>query len=330
MPYRRLEKQAVSTICARMNARTDFPLDAYSATVAQVAETASAAVAHIRVRKKERGAGSGSGFMFTPDGFALTNAHVVEGVTELQTAFADGTEGLARLVGQDPATDISVLRLESHPRAFLPLGNSANLKPGQLAVAVGNPLGFDFTVTAGIVSALGRSLPSRGGRMIEDVIQTDVALNPGNSGGPLLDSAAQVIGVNTAVIPSAQGLSFAVSIDTARWVAGELMRHGAVRRGHLGVQCAVVALPRRWVRENEWPASTGVRLMEVAAGSPAALGGLREADILIGCDGLPLIQLSDLLKRLAGEGYGRPMVLKLLRPVAGVLKSMVLTVAPGR
>lgn len=317
-----------------MNARDEFPLDAYSATVAHVAETASAAVAHIRVRKKGRGtgstaAGSGSGFLFTPDGFALTNAHVVEGAGELRAAFADGTEGAARLVGLDASTDIAVLRLESHPAGFLPLGTSTRLRPGQLVVAVGNPLGFDFTVTAGIVSALGRSLPARGGRMIEDVIQTDVALNPGNSGGPLLDGAAQVIGVNTAVIPSAQGLSFAVAIDTARWVAGELMRHGTVRRGRLGVQCAVVALPRRWVRENDWPTATGVRLMEVAPGSPAAHGGLREADILIGCDGTPLAQLSDLLKRLAGEGYGRPLLLKLLRPVAGTLKPMVLTVAPG-
>lgn len=316
-----------------MGARDDFLLDSYSTTVAQVAETASAAVAHIKVRKQgQRGGagaqGSGSGFLFTPDGFSLTNAHVVEGASELRAAFADGTEGPARLIGLDASTDIAVLRLESHPSVFLPLGSSARLRPGQVAVAVGNPLGFDFTVTAGIVSALGRSLPSRGGRLIEDVIQTDVALNPGNSGGPLLDSAAQVIGVNTAVIPSAQGLSFAVASDTARWVAGELMRHGAVRRGRLGVQCAAVALPRRWVRENEWPVSTGVRVVEVVAGSAAARAGLHGGDILVGCDGLPLAQLSDLLKRLAGEGYGRPMLLKLLRPVAGTLTPFYLTATP--
>ncbi|RUR65634.1 trypsin-like serine protease [Variovorax guangxiensis] len=317
-----------------MGARDEFILDSYSATVTQVAHTASAAVAHIKVRKPaQRGNavahGSGSGFLFTPDGFTITNAHVVEGAGELRAAFADGTESVARLVGTDASTDIAVLRIESHPSAFLPLGSSAALQPGQLAVAVGNPLGFDFTVTAGIVSALGRSLPSRGGRMIEDVIQTDVALNPGNSGGPLLDSAAQVIGVNTAVIPSAQGLSFAVAIDTARWVAGELMRHGAVRRGKLGVQCAAVALPRRWVRENEWPVATGVRVVEVVAGSAAARDGLRSGDILIGCDGVPLAQLSDLLKRLAGEGYGKPLLLKLLRPVAGTLTPFYLTVTPG-
>ncbi|MET0541169.1 MAG: trypsin-like peptidase domain-containing protein [Variovorax sp.] len=318
-----------------MGARDDnfFP-DSYSATVTQVAQVASAAVAHIKVRKRGRDGvpgqqGSGSGFLFTPDGFALTNAHVVEGASELRTAFADGTESSARLVGQDASTDIAVIRIEAHPAAFLPLGSSAQLRPGQLAVAVGNPLGFDFTVTAGIVSALGRSLPARGGRMIEDVIQTDVALNPGNSGGPLLDGAAQVIGVNTAVIPSAQGLSFAVAIDTARWVAGELMRHGVVRRGRLGVQCAAMALPRRWVRENDWPVSTGVRLVDVAAGGPAARDGLREGDILVGCDGVPLAQLSDLLKRLAGEGYGRPLLLKLLRPVAGTLTTTYLTVQPG-
>lgn len=317
-----------------MGARDDFPLDAYSAAVTQVAQAASPAVAHVKVRKKggngAAGAqGSGSGFLFTPDGFTLTNAHVVEGASELRAAFADGTETAARLVGLDASTDIAVLRLESHPAAFLALGGSARLQPGQLAVAVGNPLGFDFTVTAGIVSALGRSLPARGGRMIEDVIQTDVALNPGNSGGPLLDSAAQVIGVNTAVIPSAQGLSFAVAIDTARWVAGELMRHGAVRRGRLGVQCAAVALPRRWVRENDWPVATGLRLVDVMAGGAAARDGLHEGDILVGCDGAPLAQLSDLLKRLAGEGYGQPLLFKLLRPVAGTLTAMYFTVHPG-
>jgi S1-C subfamily serine protease len=318
-----------------MGARDDLFPDSYSATVTRVAQAASAAVAHIKVRKRAgsgRGAGgqgSGSGFLFTPDGFALTNAHVVDGASELRAAFADGTESSARLVGLDASTDIAVLRIESHPAAALTIGSSAALQPGQLAVAVGNPLGFDFTVTAGIVSALGRSLPARGGRMIEDVIQTDVALNPGNSGGPLLDGAARVIGVNTAVIPSAQGLSFAVAADTARWVAGELMRHGAVRRGRLGIQCAVLALPRRWVRENEWPVATGVRVMHVAPDSPAARAGLHEGDVLVGCDGVPLAQLSDLLKRLAGEGYGKPLLLKLLRPVAGTLTPLYLTVVPG-
>ena len=313
-----------------MGARDDFlSPDPYSAAVTRVAQTASAAVAHIKVRHRAGRQGSGSGFLFTPDGFALTNAHVVDGAAELRTAFADGTESSARLVGLDASTDIAVLRIASHPAAALTLGSSAALQPGQLAVAVGNPLGFDFTVTAGIVSALGRSLPARGGRMIEDVIQTDVALNPGNSGGPLLDGAARVIGVNTAVIPSAQGLSFAVAVDTARWVAGELMRHGAVRRGKLGIQCAAVALPRRWVRENEWPVGTAVRVMHAAPDAPAARAGLREGDLLIGCDGVPLAQLSDLLRRLAGEGYGKPLLLKLLRPVAGTLTPLYLTVAPG-
>ncbi|WP_077034307.1 S1C family serine protease [Pelomonas sp. KK5] len=308
-----------------MGAREDsIALDAYSATVTRVAQTAGRAVAHIKMR-----GGSGSGFLFTPDGFALSNAHVVQGASEYRAAFADGTESSARLVGLDTSTDIAVLRLEGHPPAFLELGSSADLQPGQLVVAVGNPLGFDFTVTAGIVSALGRSLPARGGGLVEDVIQTDVALNPGNSGGPLLDGAARVIGVNTAVIPSAQGLAFAVSVDTARWVAGELMRHGAVRRGRLGVQCAAMALPRRWLRENAWPAATGLRLVDVVAGGPAAAAGLKSGDILIGCDGQPLAQLSDLLKRLAGEGYGRPLALKLLRPVTGVLTTMYLSVRPA-
>ena len=234
----------------------DALLDAYSRTVSRIARQASAAVAHIQARHRSR-QGSGSGFVFTPDGFVITNSHVVQGGGTLMAAFADGHEQRVRLVGDDPATDTAILRLDDGSAQPLPLGDSRNLQPGQIAVAVGNPMGFDFSVTAGIVSALGRSLRGYAGRLIEDVIQTDAALNPGNSGGPLLNSAGEVIGVNTAVIPSAQGLCFAVAINTAKWTAGELMRYGEVRRGFIGVAGATARLPRRWIHRIRMAGSDG-------------------------------------------------------------------------
>ncbi|MGL4577190.1 MAG: S1C family serine protease, partial [Burkholderiaceae bacterium] len=289
-------------------------LDAYSNTVMHVARQASSAVLHVKVRKGARG-GAGSGFLFTPDGFAITNSHVVHGAREITCAFADGTQVRAQLVGDDPATDTAVLRLEhgTGSAAHLPLADSGQLRAGQIAVAVGNPLGFDFTVTAGIVSALGRSLAGYAGRMIEDVIQTDVALNPGNSGGPLLDSAARVIGVNTAVIPAAQGLAFAVAINTARWAAGEIMRHGHVRRAFLGVECAATPLPRRWLRESVWPAAQGIRVTKVQGGSPAAAAGLQVGDVMLGIDGKPCVQIADVLAALTGDAAQRQLAVKILR-----------------
>jgi S1-C subfamily serine protease len=289
-------------------------LDAYSNTVMHVARQASAAVLHVKVRKAGRG-GAGSGFLFTPDGFAMTNSHVVHGAREISCAFADGNQVRAQLVGDDPATDTAVLRLEhgGGAHAHLLLADSGQLRAGQIAVAVGNPLGFDFTVTAGIVSALGRSLAGYAGRMIEDVIQTDVALNPGNSGGPLLDSAARVIGVNTAVIPAAQGLAFAVAINTARWAAGEIMRHGHVRRAALGVECAATPLPRRWLRESGWPAAQGIRVVKVHRGSAAAQAGLQADDVILGIDGKPCAQIADVLAALTGDAAQRQLAIKLLR-----------------
>ncbi|HYE35657.1 S1C family serine protease [Methylocaldum sp.] len=303
-------------------------LDAYSRTVSQVARRARPSVAHLTVRRADSAAGAGSGFVFTPDGFLLTNSHVVHGAKDVSAAFADGAEYRARLIGEDPSTDTAVLRLEGGSTAALALGDSSHLQPGQIAVAVGSPLGFEFTVTAGIVSALGRSLPGFGGRWIEDVIQTDAALNPGNSGGPLLDSAGRVVGVNTAVIPSAHGLAFAVAINTVQWVAMELLRHGRVRRASLGVSTGLVALPRRWVREHDWPAATGLRVHQVAAGSAAASAGLRAGDWIIGVEGTPVSQLSDLLNWLAGDAAGEVLSLRLLRPRAGVLEVLHVLVKP--
>jgi prepilin-type processing-associated H-X9-DG protein len=290
----------------------DALLDAYSRTVSRIARQASAAVAHIQARNR-RPQGSGSGFVFTPDGFVLTNSHVVHGGGMLMAAFADGHEQRVRLVGDDPATDTAVLRLDDGPALPLPLGDSRSLQPGQIAVAVGNPLGFDFSVTAGIVSALGRSLRGYAGRLIEDVIQTDAALNPGNSGGPLLNSAGEVIGVNTAVIPSAQGLCFAVAINTVKWTAGELMRFGEVRRGFIGVVGASTRLPRHWVHESAWPAATGVRIEQIVNGGPAARAGLRAGDIVVGLDGTTVAEVSGLLALLGRESIGRQQVLRFLR-----------------
>ena len=302
--------------------------DAYSRTVSQVARLARPSVAHITVRRADSGAGAGSGFVFTPDGFLLTNSHVVHGAKEIIAAFADGAEYRTRLIGEDPTTDTAVLRLEGGSTGALALGDSRRLQPGQIAIAVGSPLGFEFTVTAGIVSALGRSLPGFGGRMIEDVIQTDAALNPGNSGGPLLDSAGRVIGVNTAAIPSGHGLAFAVAINTAQWVAMELMRHGRVRRASLGVAVGIAPLPRRWVRAHDWPVATGMRVQQVVAGSAAASAGLRAGDWIIGVRGQPVSQLSDLLNWLGGDAAGRVLPLKILRPRAGVLEILHVLVAP--
>ncbi|MGH8751860.1 MAG: S1C family serine protease [Burkholderiales bacterium] len=304
-------------------------LDAYSLTVSRVARLARPSVAHITVRRSDSRAGAGSGFVFTPDGFLLTNSHVVHEAKEVNAAFADGAEYRARLIGEDPSTDTAVLRLEGGSTAALLLGDSRRLQPGQIAVAVGSPLGFEFTVTAGIISALGRSLPGFGGRMIEDVIQTDAALNPGNSGGPLLDSAARVIGVNTAAIPSAHGLAFAVAINTAQWIAMELMRHGRVRRASLGVSAGIAPLPRRWIREHDWPAATGLRVQQVVPGSAAADAGMRAGDWIIVVQGEPVSQLSDLLNWLAGNAAGQALPLKILRPRAGLLEILHILVKPA-
>jgi len=303
-------------------------LDAYSATVSSVARLARPSVAHITVNRARAGRAGGSGFAFTADGFVLTNSHVVHEAKEIAAAFADGAEHGARLVGEDPDTDVAVLRLEGGTTTAMTLGDSRGLQQGQIAIAVGSPLGYELTVTAGIVSALGRTLRGFAGKMIDDVIQTDAALNPGNSGGPLLDSAGRVIGVNTAAIPSAQGLAFAVAINTVKWTAMELMRHGRVRRGRLGVVAQTATLPRRWIRENAWPAATGVRIKEVAEHSAAAIAGIRAGDWIVGAQGEPVAEQADLLKLMIGDGAGSTLALKLLRPNAGVLTDLHLIVAP--
>ena len=310
-------------------ARDAALLDAYSATVSQVARLARPSVAHITVSRARSGRAGGSGFAFTADGFVLTNSHVVHETKDVTAAFADGGEYRARLVGEDPDTDVAVLRLEGGSTTPMTLGDSRALQQGQIAIAIGSPLGYELTVTAGIVSALGRTLKGFAGKMIDDVVQTDAALNPGNSGGPLLDSLGRVIGVNTAAIPSAHGLAFAVAINTVKWTTTELMRHGRVRRGRLGIVAQTATLPRRWARENDWPAGTGVRIKDVANASAARAAGLRAGDWIVGAQGEPVAEQADLLKLLIGEGAARTLALKVLRPNAGVLGVVHVIVTPS-
>jgi len=310
-----------------MGANDAYLQDAYSRTVSEVVERVGPAVAAVHVHGSGEKLGGGSGFLFTPDGYVLTNSHVVRAGKpagaarpELrhQVSLADGREFDARWVGDDPDTDLAVLSIDGLSRGSLghaPLGRSAGLKRGQIAIAIGNPLGFEHTVTAGIVSALGRSMRASSGRMIPDVIQTDAALNPGNSGGPLLDSNGEVIGINTAIIRGAQAICFAVAVDIAHWVIPQLLQHGRVRRGYLGVAGQTQELHRRVVLAYELPQSTGVRVMSVEPGSPAAQVGVREGDVIVGLDGLPIASVDSLHQALDASRVNRDCVLKLMRGV---------------
>lgn len=299
-------------------------LDAYSETVAGTVERVQDAVVFIAA-SGAKGSGTGSGFLFTPDGYLLTNSHVVHGATRLEVTRADGTRSTATLVGEDPDTDLAVLRIgASRPLAHVELGDSARLRVGQIAIAIGNPLGFTHTVTSGIVSALGRSLRSRAGRMIDNVIQTDAALNPGNSGGPLLDSAGRVIGVNTAIIPGAQAICFAVAVNSARWVVTQLFSHGRVRRAFIGLSGSTVPISRRVARFLDIDQASAVRVSEVQPGSPAAQAGLRADDLLVGIDGQPARGIDDLQRLLDESRIGKHCVLRVLRGT----QALYLTVVP--
>src|ERR1700734_3193840 len=255
-------------------------LDAYSETVSDVPARASPAVVKIEAQKRGRG-GSGSGFVFTGNGYILTNSHVVHGARKLDAVLHDGRRFPAEIVGADPHTDLAVVRVGADGLPILALGESKSLRPGQLAIAIGNPYGFSYTVTAGVVSAVGRSLRAESGRLMDDIIQTDAALNPGNSGGPLVNSRGEVIGVNSAVILPAQGICFAIAIDTAKYVAGWLIKDGKISRGYIGIAGHNVELPRRFVRFYRLPAETAVRVASVEANSPAAHGGIKEGDQIV-------------------------------------------------
>jgi S1-C subfamily serine protease len=286
-------------------------LDAYSRAVIGAVQKVEAAVVHIQVRQG-RGEGSGSGFVFTPDGFVLTNSHVVHGASEVHVSNSLGDRFPAEVVGDDPDTDLAVLR-GGLGTASVPLGSSRKLSVGQLVVAIGNPLGFQHTVTAGVVSALGRTMRSRSGRLIDGVIQTDAALNPGNSGGPLVDSRGQVIGVNTATIMGAQGICFAIGADTAEFVASRLIRDGRIRRSYIGVMGQGVALHRRLVRYYDLPSESGLLLLTVVAGGPSQRAGLRERDIIVRFAGRPIASVDDLHRMLTDERNGVACEIEAIR-----------------
>jgi S1-C subfamily serine protease len=287
-------------------------LDAYSQAVIGAARRVGPAVVHIQVRQGRGRGGSGSGFIFTPDGFILTNSHVVHEASELAVSTGDGEAFAAELVGDDPDTDLAVIR-GGHNVTSVPLGSSRKLTVGQLVIAIGNPLGFQHTVTAGVISALGRTMRSRSGRLIDGVIQTDAALNPGNSGGPLVDSQGQVVGVNTATIMGAQGICFAIGADTAEFVASRLIRDGRVRRSHIGVTGQGVSLHRRLVRYYDLASESGLLVLGVVPGSPAQRAGLRERDVIVRFAGKAIAGVDDLHRMLSGELSGVTCEIDIVR-----------------
>jgi S1-C subfamily serine protease len=301
----------------RMLARAvseDLELDPYSARVAHAYELVGPAVASvIALRKDGRAAGQGSGVVFTPDGYLLTNSHVAAGARDFLVTLPNGLKGPARMVGDDPETDLAVLRMSADGLDYAKFGSSSRLRIGELVVAIGNPFGYQTTVTAGIVSALGRTLRARTGRLIESVIQTDAPLNPGNSGGPLVDGRGLVIGINTAMAGAAQGICFAIGSETAEDVAGRLMRDGRVRRARLGVAAQTITLDRRLARRLNRPSTNAVMLSEVIDGGAASRSGLVAGDILLKLDEYVLAGVDDLHRLLTLERANKPSSLTILR-----------------
>jgi S1-C subfamily serine protease len=313
-----------------MNAVSDMVLlDAYSEAVTGAVERVAPAVvkieAAVKRRGRETGGGTGSGFIFAADGLILTNAHVVDASARLKVVLPDGRELDASTIGADADTDLAVVKVSASQVSAIPLGSSHSLKQGQLVVAIGNPFGFQHTVTAGVVSATGRSLRARTGRLMTALIQTDAALNPGNSGGPLVNVAGEAVGINTAVILPAQGISFAVSADTAAVVIPQLLQHGRVRRSYLGIAAQDVPLPRRIVRHFALPRDGGVLVTEAASGGAAVRGGLRDGDLIIGFNGAVVERTDDLHRLLTGDLIGVSITLKVIRGV----ELLELTVIPS-
>ena len=289
-------------------------LDAYSRAVVAVVETVGPAVVSISVAGRgARGQGAGSGLIIAPDGYVLTNSHVVHGAPRLHVTLTDGRGLSASLVGEDPATDLAVIRVDAAGLPHGTLGDSRALRAGQLAIAIGNPLGFESTVSTGVISALGRALRSTTGRLIENIIQTDVALNPGNSGGPLVDSRGRIIGINTAIIAMAQGISFSIPIDTAKWVVPQLLARGRVRRAYLGLAGQQRPLDRRVARALGLATRSAVEVMSVEPASPAGRAGLRQADLIVAMSDRPIGSVDDLHRFLAEWTIGEPISLTALR-----------------
>ena len=307
------ERETAAT--AQPHGGDDAPLlDAYSNAVSGAVERVAPAVVHLEIEQADTGRhGTGSGFAFTPDGLLLTNSHVVHKARRIRATFADGLSREADIIGEDPDTDIAVIRIganDLHPVRF---GSSRRLRVGQIAIAIGNPLGFQHTVTAGVISALGRSLRAQTGRMIDDVLQTDASLNPGNSGGPLVDSSGEVIGVNTAIIPMAQGICFATAIDTVKWVVVQLLREGKVRRGYLGIAGANVPLPRRIARHFALEQTRAVRVESCDENGPAGRAGVEPGDLVVSFDHASVAGIDDVHRLLTAERIGKPASLVVLR-----------------
>jgi len=294
-------------------AADDELLDVYSKTISAVVSRVAPSVVNIRVTTKNGRTGGGSGFIIARDGFILTNSHVVQGATTLEVTLHDGRSYTAEIVGTDPETDLAVIRIDAPELHAVRFANSGAIRVGQIAVAVGSPYGFHQTVTAGIVSALGRSMRSESGRLMDDIIQTDAALNPGNSGGPLLNSAGEVIGVNTAVILPAQGICFAIASNTAHFVAGWLIRDGRIRRSSIGFAGQNVVLHPRLARFHSLPVKSGVQVTEISPGSPASVAGLKEGDIIVGFKGRPIATIDDLHKRLVASEIGVTSPVMIIR-----------------
>ncbi len=327
------EAQREPTAIANPPAADDFLLDAYSRAVTSTVERVSPSVVNIEVHQaagrtrsgdpRER-RGGGSGFVFTPDGLILTNSHVVHDARRIEVTLADGRRMPASAIGDDPASDLAVVRVDEPGLTAAALGDSQQLRVGQLVVAIGNPYGFQSTVTAGVVSALGRSLRSYSGRLIDDVIQTDAALNPGNSGGPLVDSMGRVVGVNTATILPAQGICFAIGINTAKFVASRLLRDGRIRRSYIGVAAQTVPMHRRVVRFYDLAKESGALVLSVEENSPAKRAGLRDGDVIVALEGHPVAGVDDLHRVLTDVRVGVSCALTVLRRT----EKLELTIAP--
>jgi len=310
-------------------------LDAYSRAVIEAAERVSPSVVYIQVTGRPNGrrrqapqeiTGTGSGFVFTPDGFILTNSHVVHGSSRIDVTLMDGRKFQAQLIGDDPDTDLAVIRITAPNLVPAQLGDSHAIRVGQLVIAIGNPFGFQYTVTAGVVSALGRSLRAQSGRLMDGVIQTDAALNPGNSGGPLVDSRGEVIGVNTATILPAQGICFATSIDTAKFVAGRLIRDGKISRSYIGVAGQNVPVPRRIVRFYQLPVETAVLVVSFETNgevSAAKEAGLVAGDLVVEFDGVPIRGIDDLHRLLTDERIGKKTPVTVIRGVQKLTLELV-------
>ena len=342
----KFEGEAISDTPAQTAPQSDEALlDAYSRAVIGAAEKVSPSVVYIEVtarrtrngregrRRSDEVVGNGSGFIFTPDGFILTNSHVVHGASKIEVALMDGRRFQAQLIGDDPDTDLAVIRITAPNLVPAQLGESQSIRVGQLVIAIGNPYGFQYSVTAGVVSALGRSLRAQSGRLMDGVIQTDAALNPGNSGGPLVNAHGNVIGVNTASILPAQGICFATSIDTAKFVAGRLIRDGRITRSYIGVAGQNVSIPRRIVRFYQLPVETGILIVSFETNgnvSAAKEAGLLAGDLVIDFDGHPIRGIDDLHRLLTDERIGKRIPITVIRGVQKLRFEVVPREAGGK